>query len=150
MYQSFRPLIAAALVSLSTLSACQKAPVEPAAPVTLVDRWELTQTVGGIGGGTQPADPQRLVEVIFSADGQAQFLLNGVPTDTATYSLVTAPAQTTGHPETFVAYGVPAPAPTPHQFIAELTAISLVLRDDNADGQTLYYRREPLVHCGTR
>ena len=148
MYHSFRPLLAAALVSLSALAACQKTAVDPVAPITLVDRWELTQTTGGIGGGTQPANPQHLVEVVFSASGQAQFLLNGVPTATASYSLVTAPAQTTGHSETFIAYG--SPAPTPHQFIAELTAISLVLRDDNPDGQDLYYRREPFTFCGTR
>lgn len=148
MYPSFRPLLAAAFVSLSALAACQKTPVEPAGPISIVDRWELTQTSGGIGGGTQPANPQRLVEVVFTSSGQAQFLLNGVPTATANYSLVTAPAQTTGHSETFIAYG--SPAPTPHQFIAELTATSLVLRDDNPDGQDLYYRREQFTFCGTR
>ncbi len=148
MYQSFRPLVAAALVSLSALSACQKTPIEPVAPATLVARWELTQTTGGIGGGTQPANPQQLVEVVFSASGQAQFLLNGVPTATASYSLVTAPAQTTGHPETFIEYG--APVPSTHQFIAELTATTLVLRDDNPDGQDLHYRREQPFFCGTR
>ena len=151
MYQSFRPLLAVALFGLSTFTACQKASVEPTnqAETTLVGRWQLTQTSGGIGGSTQPADPRFVREMVFSADGQAQVFINGTPNVLGTYTLTQAVAATTQRTETFVNYA--GSNMTGHPFIAELSATTLVLSDDNSDGQHAKYQRVVILDfCGTR
>ena len=150
MYQSFRPLLAAALFGVSAFTACQKAPVEPTnqPELTLVGRWQLAQTSGGIGGGTQPADPQLVREMVFGTDGQAQTLLNGTPNAVGTYTLTQAVAATTQRTETFVNYT--GPQITGRPFIAELSATTLVLSDDNPDGQHMKYQRVMPAFCGTR
>ena len=151
MYHQFRPLLlASAVMSLATFAACQKATVEPnnqPAP-TIVGRWALVQTSGGIGGGTHPADPQRYQEVEFMADGQARALVNGMPTVTGAYTLSPAVAYVTRRTETFLQF--PAPQMGSKQFITELSATTLVLSEDFIDGQSVKYQREIPFFCGTR
>ena len=132
------------------LSACQK---EPSAPELTTDsllegRWELIQTSGGIAGRTMPADPTQKKEIMFEPNGQVQFLLNGAATTSATFTLTQALAHTTNRTETFVAYG--APATTLRQYLAEVSATTLVIRDDNPDGFSATYWRIPFDWCGTR
>ena len=151
MYQSFRSLLVApALLGLATFSACQKAPVEPEKPQAsgIVGRWALVQTSGGIAGGTRPADPRHLEGIEFTADGQALILLNGTPTATGTYTLSQAVAYNTRRPETFVDFtGLQLGG---RSFIEELSATTLLLSDDCADGFGTLYRREQPLLCGTR
>jgi hypothetical protein len=142
MYHSFRHLLtAAALISLAGFSACQKSDVSPTNDVRtqLVGRWELTQTSGGFGGGTFPANPNQRIELELDASGRAQVLLNGTPTTTATYTLRQRNSYLTQRTETFLE--LPAP---PHgtSFIAELSATKLVLSQDANDGLSATYRRE--------
>ena len=150
MYLPFRSLLAAAFLGFSTFSACQKVSVEPAnqAETALVGRWALVQTVGGIGGGTRPADPQRFQEIEFMADGQARTMLNNVPTAIGTYTLNQATSYLTRQSETFVSFNELQLGG--HPFIDELSATTLVLNDDHADGIGNVYRREQPIFCGTR
>ena len=113
------------------ISACQK---EPPAPKLTTDsllegRWELIQTSGGIAGRTMPADPTQKKEIMFEPNGQVQFLLNGAATTSATFTLTQALANTTNRTETFVVYS--APATTLRQYLAEVSATTLVISDDN-------------------
>lgn len=150
MYHMFRPLLLASAVFSLATAACQKAAVEPAnqpAP-TIVGRWALVQTSGGIGGGTRPADAQHYQEVEFMADGQARTLVNGTPTFTGAYALSPAVAYTTRRTESFLQF--PAPQTGSNQFIAELSATTLVLSEDFIDGQSVKYQREMPSFCGTR
>lgn len=145
----FRSLLAASLLGLSTFTACQKAPVAPDSQApSLVGRWQLTQTSGGYGGGTQPANPQEVREVVFGADGQAQVLRNGTPTATGTYTLAQAVAATSQRTETFISYA--GPQLGGHPYIAELSAATLVLNDDHPDGFSVKYQRVLPALCGTR
>ena len=132
------------------LSACRK---EPPAPELTTDsllegRWELVQTSGGIAGRTMPADPTQKKEIMFEPNGQVQFLLNGAATTSATFTLTQALAHNTNRTETFVAYG--APATTLRQYLAEVSATTLVISDDNPDGFSATYQRIPFDWCGTR
>lgn len=139
MYPSFRPLLAAALVSLA---ACQKAPVEPAGPISLVGRWAFTQTTGGIAGITYQANSSQRREIDFAPNGQAQFLLNGAVLSTTSYMLIPV----TQRPRTFVEY-----ANGRRDFIKELTATRLVLDDnfaDFADGFVTTYARQAPTQSG--
>ena len=150
MHHSFHPLLATALLIISGFTSCQKAQIAPTTQTDalLVGRWYLTQTSGGIGGGTQPANPQQRYEMVFGADGQAQMLLNGTPTATSTYTLAQAVAATTQRTETFISYT--GPQLNGHPFIGQLSATTLVLSDDNPDGLgTTYQRVMPLI-CGNR
>jgi len=151
MYPLFRPLLfASAALSLATFAACQKAAVEPAnqPATTIVGRWALAQTSGGIGGGTRPADAQRYQEMEFTADGQARAMVNGTPVFMGPYTLSTAVAYTTRRSETFLEFPVPQTSGRP--FIAELSATTLVLSDDTSDGLTVTYQRKMPMFCGTR
>lgn len=150
MHPSFRSLsLIGALLGSGVFAACQKAQVEPDSQNSLiVGRWELTQTTGGIGGGTRPADPAQRREIEFAANGQAQVLLNGTPTTTAAYTLSQRVAYLTQRPETFLNF--PAPATGSSPFIAELSATTLALSQDGNDGITATYRREQPLFCGTR
>ena len=132
------------------ISACQKESLAPelAPDSLLVGRWELIQTSGGIAGRTVPADPTQKKEIMFEPNGQAQFFLNGAATTSAAFALTQALARTTNRTETFVTYG--APATTLPQYLAEVSATALVIRDDNPDGFSATYRRVPFDWCGTR
>lgn len=149
MYRLFRLLLAPALLGLTTLASCQKARVTPdnALSTSIVGRWDLTQTSGGIAGGTRPANPAQRQELEFAANGQARTLLNGVPTITAAYTLTQRVAYLTRRPETFLEF--PAP-PVGTAFITELSATTLVLSQDGNDGITATYRREQPAFFGTR
>lgn len=86
MYQSFRPLLMAALLSLSVSTACQKVPVEPdnQAETTLVGRWHLT--------GRQcycPASPTPNEQVTFGGR-QVIFYKNGQVARTGEYTVTVA------------------------------------------------------------
>ena len=85
-----------------------------------------------------PADPTRKQEIVFTDAGKAEFLLNGVVTNTTSYSLTQATAYTTQRPQLFLSYTT---APALPQFIEQITASSLVLADDGADGMGYTYAR---------
>lgn len=143
-------LLVVSSFATASLSACQKEAPAPelTANSRLEGRWELTLTSGGFTGRNFPADPTQKREIMFEPNGQVQFLLNGATTASATYTLAQAVAHTTNRPETFVTYG--APATTLRQYLAEVSATTLVIRDDNADGFSATYQRKPLDWCGTR
>lgn len=141
MRQSSRPLLFAALLVVSSFTSCQKTAVEPesSTPDSIVGRWELVQTSGGIGGGTRPADPAQRSELAFDAHGQARVLLNGALTTTAAYTLSQRVSYLTRRTETFLEF--PA-SPAGSAFIAELSTTTLALSQDGNDGITATYRRE--------
>ena len=130
------------------LSACQKKlPAPELTTASLLEgRWELIQTSGGIAGRTMPADPTQKKEIMFEPNGQVQFLLGAAATST-TFTLTQALAHTTNRTQTFVAYG--APATTLRQYLAEVSATTLVISDDNPDGFSATYQRVPFNWCGT-
>jgi len=132
------------------LSACQKQIPAPdlTSGLQLEGRWELTHTSGGFTGRTFPADSTQKREIMFQPNGQALFFLNGAITTSATFTLTQAVAANTNRTETFVTYG--APAATLPQFLAELSATTLVIADDHPDGFSATYRRVSLAWCGTR
>ena len=85
---------------------------------------------------------------MFEPNGQAQFLLNGAATTSAMFILTQALAHTTNRTKMFVAHG--APAATLRQYLAEVSATTLVIRDDNPGGFSATYQRVPFDRCGTR
>ncbi|GAB3721533.1 hypothetical protein GCM10027594_01930 [Hymenobacter agri] len=129
-------------------SACHKAQVDPAevASTSIVGRWALTKTSGGIGGGTRLADSTQGIALELRADGQALLWRNGTPTPTA-YTLRERAAYLTQRPETFLEF---QSSPGNSSFISELTATTLVLRQDANDGITATYHRDQPLLCGTR
>ena len=142
-------LVVAGFITAS-LSACQKeTPVpELITRSQLEGRWKLTQTSGIFTGRDVPADPTQEEEITFEPNGQVQFLLNGAVTASATYALAQGVARTTNRTETFVTYS--APATTLRQYLAAVSATTLVIRDDNADAFSATYQRVSLGWCGTR
>ena len=122
--------------SLGAVS-CQKSTVVPTEKtVSLAGTWVLTQTSDGIAGRIQPGDSSRVKGLVLDGNGQAQFLLNGTVTATTPYTQSQAIAATTGKAETFLTFSA---IPTPRQYIAELSATTLLLADDNPDGLTTTY-----------
>lgn len=135
------------VISTAGLGACQKAQVGPEVCISypredtselLVGRWELTQTSGGLAGRVLPADPTRKQEIVFTVAGKAEFLLNGVVTNTTSYSLTQATAYITQRPQLFLSY---ATSPAPQQFIEQISTSTLVLADDMTDGIGYTYAR---------
>ena len=149
MHYALRPLLFIALLGAATgLPACQKTEAGPSetSSALVVGRWALTQTSGGIAGGTRPADPTQGIALELRADGQALLWRGGTPTPT-TYTLRDRASYLTQRPETFLE--IPG-SPDGSAFIGELTATTLVLRQDANDGITTTYRREQPLLCGTR
>ena len=150
MFRSIRRAAPALIFLAASLGACQKAEVAPEpincfppAPTAaqLVGRWELIESVNGMSGGSYPADPARKQEIVFTAAGQASFLLNGVVTRTGPFSVVQATSYLTRKPETFVNFD-PASATRPLTFIEYLSASELKLAiDANDGGGSSYVRR---------
>ena len=129
------------LILLASLPACNSKKEEPTPQTsdeaTLVGRWELTRTIGGLAGGVRLADPSRKEEIIFSAAGQASFLLNGTVNSTLPYSLAQGTSYITRQPQTFVYYGTTRTSL--NMYIEQLSATKLVLAEDAADGQGREY-----------
>jgi hypothetical protein len=115
------------------------APEAAAQPDLLVGQWLLTQTDGGFSGKTIPADPAHPQEIIFTANHQVTFLLNGAVSNSTTYSLAQASSYLTRQPQTFLVYGARTGAEK--QFINDLSASRLVIKEDYADGRSYYYTR---------
>lgn len=138
MFSFSRATVVAALASLSLgLASCNKhcdpTPTpEQNATDSLVGRWELTQTTGGIAGGTTPADPARRRELLIDANGQLSLLLNGAVERTVPYQLMQRTSYLTRQSETFL-YEI--------TFIKQRTATNLVLVEDANDGFTHTYVR---------
>jgi hypothetical protein len=106
----------------------------------LVGRWLLTQTDGGLSGKTTPNDPAHPQEIIFDNSQQATFLLDGTVSRQTSYSLAPASSYLTHRNENFLTYGTRTGAEK--QFISELSATKLVLKEDYADGRGYYYARQ--------
>ena len=154
MFRSIRRAAPILILLAASLGACHKVEVVPEAPkpticfpptpanaaAQLVGRWELTQTSGGLDGRTHPADPARKQEIVFTAAGQASFLLNGVVTHTGPFLVVQATSYLTRKPETFVNFD-PASATRPLPFIERLSASELKLAIDANDGGGSRYVR---------
>ena len=155
MFRSISRAAPALIFLAASLGACQKAEVAPRVPepticfpptpataaAQLVGRWELIESVNGMSGGIYPADPARKQEIVFTAAGQASFLLNGVVTRTGPFSVVQATSYLTRKPETFVNFD-PASATRPLPFIERLSASELKLViDANDGGGSRYVRR---------
>lgn len=147
MLLPFRRLATASLgLLLVGSAACTKAGPAPEATLTsetshdvlLVGRWVLSYTTGGFAGSTQPADPTRKQEIIFTSTGQASELLNGIVVSTSAYALTAAPA-INGRTETFVTYAPNSNSPL--CFISKLSASGLVLTQNAHDGFDLHYTR---------
>ncbi|MBF9222053.1 hypothetical protein [Hymenobacter ruricola] len=129
------------LLLVGVLAGCSKGSVSPqeAQADLLVGHWVLAQTDGGLSGRVMPADPAHRQEVVFAADKQVTFLLNGAVTGKTTYSLFQANSYVNRRPQTFVAYG--ARTGSEKEFIERVTATQLVIVEDYADGRGYYYTR---------
>ena len=124
MFRSMRRAAPILILLAASLGACHKVEVVPEAPkpticfpptpanaaAQLLGRWELTQTSGGLDGRTHPADPARKQEIVFSASGQVQLLLNGAVVATFQYSVANALSIATGSPQPFIISGTPGVA----------------------------------------
>ncbi|WP_046243255.1 hypothetical protein [Hymenobacter terrenus] len=137
-------LTGCSLITLVSVTGCKKESVSPEAAATtttlLLGRWELTKSSGGIAGGTYPADSARKQEIIFTTNGQTQSLLNGVVTNTASYSLIKAPSYATGKTERFL-FVNQGSNNISSQLIEQVSATDLVLADDYADGMARHYTK---------
>lgn len=133
---SFAIFLAAPFATAS----CEQDAPSPEAPAEsiLVGRWELIQTSGGIAGYTTPADPNRKHEIVFGANGNVDFYLNGGLTTTNSYSTFSATSRNTSKPATFVQYGTDAGSKLRVQ---QSIASELLLSQDHADGFTYHYTR---------
>lgn len=130
------------LTLLLVLAGCGKQEVSPVAQQALiVGRWQLRQTSGGIGGGTRPADPNQKRELVLTADGRAQFLLNGAVEVPTGYAVRRAYLPLTSQQETIVDFGAPASSYANTMIIRELTATKLLLQEAYADGFNYEYGR---------
>jgi hypothetical protein len=125
-------------------SACQKESVAPSPAQLLRGRWELDHSTNGMTGRLEPADHTRHQEIIFAANGQAQFLLNGAVTSTKPYTLTQAKSYLSGKTETFITFGPGTYADSISPYLANLSASAFTLVIDAADGPSAtYVRRSP-------
>lgn len=131
---------ALSLAASFAMTSCDQDAPTPEAPAEslLVGRWEFIQTSGGIAGYTTPADPDRKQEIVFGANGNVEFYLNGGLTTTNSYFTFNATSRNTGQPEPFVQYGPDAGSKLRVQ---QLDASELLLSQDYADGFTYHYIR---------
>ena len=128
---------------LLSLAGCSKDDVTPSSDTKsrLIGRWRLQQTSGGIGGGTQPADPARRQELVFTEDGQAQFLVNGTAEITTGYAVRQVQVPSTGKEEVVVNFGAPLSSYQMVMTIRQLTATQLSLDEAYDDGRRYDYIR---------
>ena len=125
--------------------ACQKESVAPSPAQLLHGRWELDYSTNGMTGRIEPADPTRHQEIIFGANRQVQFLLNGTVTSTKPYTLTQAKSYLSGKTETFITFGPGTYTNSISPYLANLSASTLTLVIDAADGPSAtYVRRSPL------
>ena len=90
-------------------------------------------------GRFEPADPTQLQEIIFAANGQAQFLLNGAVTSTKACTLTEAKSSLSGKMETFITFGPGTYANSISPYLANLSASTFSLVIDAADGPSATY-----------
>lgn len=128
------------LLAGTGMQGCQKDETNPETETgkLLIGRWELTQSSGGIAGRTIPADPALKQEVIFAANGQVQFLLNGAMKRSSPYSVVQERAYTSQRLESFVVY---SSSTSIRDYIGSISSSTLVLNNDIFDGFTFEYVR---------
>ncbi|WP_210517993.1 hypothetical protein [Hymenobacter terricola] len=129
------------LFSFLAMAACEKESTAPAASTAaaLVGRWELTHTTGGLTGHVLTADPNRKREIIFTADGQAELIVNGIITGISPYTLTQALSRTTRQSRPYLAYG--PDGPDTQQYIEQISPTSLILAQDFEDGISSYFIR---------
>ena len=132
------------LLAVLFTSACQKGSVAPKPAQFLLGRWKLEYFTNDMTDRFEPADPTQLQEIIFAANGQAQFLLNGAVTSTKACTLTEANSSLSGKTETFITFDPGTYTNSTSPYLANLSASTFSLVIDAADGPSAtYVRRSP-------